>query len=155
MANDYLLLYSGGSMPESEEEQATVMKAWDAWMHDLGSALKDGGNPFAPKDEPKDEQGPQDKGGFLGQATHRESQGRDGRLFPSVRPEEQEQGEGQQRVASRDDFVRDQRGHRVNREQRARAQRCSPREATDFGRDHHHHGRGHVQSQVGGVKHPR
>ena len=22
-------------------------KAWDAWMHDLGSALKDGGNPFA------------------------------------------------------------------------------------------------------------
>jgi hypothetical protein len=45
---DYLLLYSGGSMPESEEEQATVMKAWDVWMHDLGSALKDGGNPFAP-----------------------------------------------------------------------------------------------------------
>ena len=36
------------SMPESEEEQATVMKAWDVWMHDLGSALKDGGNPFAP-----------------------------------------------------------------------------------------------------------
>ena len=48
MTTDYLLLYSGGSMPESEEEQATVMKAWDAWMHDLGSALKDGGNPFAP-----------------------------------------------------------------------------------------------------------
>ena len=46
---DYLLLYSGGSMPESEEEQATVMKAWDVWMHDLGSALKDGGNPFAPR----------------------------------------------------------------------------------------------------------
>ena len=48
MATDYLLLYSGGSMPESDEEQATVMKAWDAWMHDLGSALKDGGNPFNP-----------------------------------------------------------------------------------------------------------
>ena len=48
MTTDYLLLYSGGSMPETEEEQATVMKAWDAWMHDLGSALKDGGNPFAP-----------------------------------------------------------------------------------------------------------
>ena len=48
MATDYVLLYSGGRMPESEEEQATVMKAWDEWMHGLGSALKDGGNPFAP-----------------------------------------------------------------------------------------------------------
>ena len=25
-----------------------VMKAWDSWMHDLGGALKDGGNPFTP-----------------------------------------------------------------------------------------------------------
>ena len=48
MGTDYLLLYSGGGMPETEEEQAAVMKAWDSWMHDLGSALKDGGNPFAP-----------------------------------------------------------------------------------------------------------
>jgi hypothetical protein len=48
MATDYVLLYSGGRMPESDEEQATVMKAWDEWMHSLGSALKDGGNPFAP-----------------------------------------------------------------------------------------------------------
>ena len=48
MATDYVLLYSGGRMPESDEEQATVMKAWDEWMHGLGSALKDGGNPFAP-----------------------------------------------------------------------------------------------------------
>src|SRR4026208_2004713 len=48
MSTDYLLLYSGGGMPESEEEQSTVMKAWDVWMHDLGSSLKDGGNPFAP-----------------------------------------------------------------------------------------------------------
>jgi hypothetical protein len=45
---DYLLLYSGGSMPESEAEQATVMKAWEDWMHSLGGALKDGGNPFTP-----------------------------------------------------------------------------------------------------------
>ncbi len=45
---DYLLLYSGGSMPESEAEQAAVMKAWDDWMHNLGGALKDGGNPFTP-----------------------------------------------------------------------------------------------------------
>ena len=43
---DYLLLYSGGSMPESEAEQATVMAAWNEWMHSLGTSLKDGGNPF-------------------------------------------------------------------------------------------------------------
>ena len=46
---DYLLLYAGGKMPESEEEQATVMKAWDGWMHELGDSLKDGGNPFTPQ----------------------------------------------------------------------------------------------------------
>jgi len=44
----YLLLYRGGKMPESEAEQATVMKAWDAWFHELGSAVADGGNPFTP-----------------------------------------------------------------------------------------------------------
>ena len=48
MATDYVLLYSGGRMPEGEDEQKAVMAAWDEWMHDLGSALKDGGNPFAP-----------------------------------------------------------------------------------------------------------
>jgi hypothetical protein len=45
---DYLLLYSGGRMPESEAEQAAVMQAWNTWMEGLGSALKDGGNPFNP-----------------------------------------------------------------------------------------------------------
>jgi hypothetical protein len=45
---DYLLLYRGGRMPETDEDRATVMKAWDSWMHQLGPALKDGGNPFAP-----------------------------------------------------------------------------------------------------------
>jgi hypothetical protein len=43
----YLLLYSGGSMPETEAEQAAVMKAWDSWFHELGGALADGGNPFS------------------------------------------------------------------------------------------------------------
>ena len=47
MAN-FLLLYSGGSMPESAAEQAAVMQAWEAWFHRLGSALVDGGNPFTP-----------------------------------------------------------------------------------------------------------
>lgn len=45
---DYLLLYSGGSMPETEEAQAAVMKAWTDWMGQLGDGLKDGGNPFTP-----------------------------------------------------------------------------------------------------------
>ena len=44
MAN-YLLLYSGGSMPESEAEQAAVMQAWTNWFGQLGSALVDPGNP--------------------------------------------------------------------------------------------------------------
>jgi hypothetical protein len=44
---DYVLLYSGGGMPETEEEQAQVMKAWDEWFKQLGGALKDGGNPFS------------------------------------------------------------------------------------------------------------
>lgn len=43
---DYLLLYSGGKMPETEQEQAQVMKAWTDWFGTLGGALKDGGNPF-------------------------------------------------------------------------------------------------------------
>jgi hypothetical protein len=42
----YLLLYSGGSMPETEAEQAAVTAAWDSWFKELGSALADGGNPF-------------------------------------------------------------------------------------------------------------
>src|SRR5215469_14740612 len=44
MAN-YLLLYTGGRMPETEAEQAAVMKAWTNWFGELGSALVDGGNP--------------------------------------------------------------------------------------------------------------
>jgi hypothetical protein len=48
MATDYVLLYSGGRMPESDEEQKAVMAAWNTWMESLGGALKDGGNPFAP-----------------------------------------------------------------------------------------------------------
>ncbi len=45
---DYVLLYSGGSMPETEEEQAGVMQAWTDWYQRIGAALKDGGNPFTP-----------------------------------------------------------------------------------------------------------
>lgn len=45
MAN-FVLLYSGGGMPETEEEQAKVMKAWTDWFAQLGPAVKDGGDPF-------------------------------------------------------------------------------------------------------------
>ena len=47
MAN-YLLLYSGGKMPESEAEQKANLTDWTAWFGKLGSALVDGGNPFTP-----------------------------------------------------------------------------------------------------------
>jgi hypothetical protein len=43
---DFVLLYKGGSMPETNEERAAVMDAWTAWFGDLGNAVKDGGNPF-------------------------------------------------------------------------------------------------------------
>jgi hypothetical protein len=46
---DYVLLYTGGSMPETEAEQASVMKAWTAWFGQLGAAVKDPGNPFSGK----------------------------------------------------------------------------------------------------------
>jgi hypothetical protein len=46
MAN-YVLLYSGGGMAESEAEQAAIMQAWGAWFGGLGNALVDGGNPFS------------------------------------------------------------------------------------------------------------
>lgn len=47
MAN-YLLLYSGGKMPESEAEQAAVLKDWETWFGQLGADLVDGGNPTTP-----------------------------------------------------------------------------------------------------------
>ena len=42
----FVYLYTGGSMAETPEEQATVMQAWGAWFGELGEALLDGGNPF-------------------------------------------------------------------------------------------------------------
>ena len=47
MAN-FVLLYTGGSLPETQAEQAEVMQAWGAWFGKLGSAIVDGGNPFTP-----------------------------------------------------------------------------------------------------------
>jgi hypothetical protein len=46
---NYLLLYSGGSMPASDAEQKQVMEAWGKWVGALGTSLVDGGNPFTPQ----------------------------------------------------------------------------------------------------------
>ncbi len=43
---NFVLVYTGGGMPESEEEQAAVMAAWGAWYGGMGEAIVDGGNPF-------------------------------------------------------------------------------------------------------------
>jgi hypothetical protein len=47
MAN-YVLLYKGGGVPATEEEQRQVMAAWNGWYEKLGQAVADGGNPFGP-----------------------------------------------------------------------------------------------------------
>ena len=43
----YVFAYKGGGMAATEEEQATAMQAWQAWMGELGDSLVDVGNPFA------------------------------------------------------------------------------------------------------------
>ena len=45
MANNYLLVYHGGQMPETPEEGAKVLAAWNDWFGTLGDAIVDGGNP--------------------------------------------------------------------------------------------------------------
>ena len=48
MAN-FVLLYSGGNgMAPTAAEQQAILQAWGAWFGKLGSAVVDGGNPFAP-----------------------------------------------------------------------------------------------------------
>jgi hypothetical protein len=46
MAN-YVLVYKGGQMAGTPEEQQQVMAAWGQWFGGLGQALVDGGNPFS------------------------------------------------------------------------------------------------------------
>jgi hypothetical protein len=48
--NMYLLLYSGGDMPTTDEENDSMMNAWRLWLGDIGDALVDG-NPFHPEHE--------------------------------------------------------------------------------------------------------
>src|SRR5690349_24133642 len=46
MAN-YVLVYKGGAMAPTPEEQQQVMAAWGQWFGGLGQALVDGGNLFS------------------------------------------------------------------------------------------------------------
>jgi hypothetical protein len=47
MAN-YVLAYTGGSVPETDAERQAVMAAWTKWFEALGAAVVDPGNPFGP-----------------------------------------------------------------------------------------------------------
>lgn len=44
----YLLAYHGGGIPETPEQQAEVMAAWEAWYAALGASIVDGGAPTMP-----------------------------------------------------------------------------------------------------------
>lgn len=46
--SEYVLAYTGGGRPETEEQQQEVMAAWGAWFEQLGEAIVDGGAPFGP-----------------------------------------------------------------------------------------------------------
>ena len=43
----YLLIYHGGSMPDTDEARGKVMAAWGEWFQKLGGALADPGNPVS------------------------------------------------------------------------------------------------------------
>lgn len=44
--SSFVLAYTGGSMPETEQGRAAVMTAWESWFASLGTAVADHGNPF-------------------------------------------------------------------------------------------------------------
>jgi len=41
----FMFAYHGGAMPETEEEGARMMAAWNDWYSAMGGALVDGGAP--------------------------------------------------------------------------------------------------------------
>lgn len=42
---DFMFAFHGGKMPETPEEGAKAMAAWEAWYKDLGDAVVNPGNP--------------------------------------------------------------------------------------------------------------
>ena len=53
----FVLVFNGGGMPETEDEQAAVLAAWGTWYGKLGAAVVDGGNPFTPMAKTVDSDG--------------------------------------------------------------------------------------------------
>ncbi len=45
MAN-FVLVYKGGGMPETEAEQQAVLADWGRWYESIGAGVVDGGQPF-------------------------------------------------------------------------------------------------------------
>ncbi|MFT7675700.1 MAG: hypothetical protein ACI845_004127 [Gammaproteobacteria bacterium] len=41
----FILVYHGGTMPETQEEGMKVMAQWQAWLGGMGDAVVDAGNP--------------------------------------------------------------------------------------------------------------
>jgi hypothetical protein len=44
---NYVLVYHGGGVPESEEEGQRIMAAWMKWFEDIGDSVVDAGNPVS------------------------------------------------------------------------------------------------------------
>lgn len=44
---NFVLMYTGSTMPESEADSAQMMADWGAWYGKMGEAIVDGGNPFS------------------------------------------------------------------------------------------------------------
>src|SRR5579864_1894236 len=43
---NFVLVYKGGAMGNTEQERQQIMEAWGQWFGALGQAIVDGGNPF-------------------------------------------------------------------------------------------------------------
>ena len=44
----FVLVYRGGGMSESPDDQEKVMQEWMGWFGSLGTSVVDAGNPFGP-----------------------------------------------------------------------------------------------------------
>ena len=44
---NFVVLYSGSTMPETEAETNEMMAAWGAWYGGMSESIVDGGNPFS------------------------------------------------------------------------------------------------------------
>lgn len=59
----FIFAYHGGKMPDSPEEGARVMQAWQDWFGTLGAAVADGGAPCGPSKTVQSDQSVSDDGG--------------------------------------------------------------------------------------------